>query len=339
MGLITTIEEFKQYIVIDENTSMDSLRPYIQEAEQLFLLDLLGQEFYDEFKAAYEGSVAETPVELTEANAALLPYIQRCLAYYTQLLAIPNLSVTFGDLGARQHRSLESESAPRWKEEKLLFHALKSGDTHADKLLSFLEENSDDYATWEASAANTKRLGYLVYNTEIASQHIQISESRRIFLQLIPTMNQLEKRFIPKLIGQDQYEEIVDALQAGTALTEPQQELTTRLEAIISKRSLFMRLPFMRVSIGQDGLWLYSETSELRSKDFLATREDIKALRCELMDGELGYLADEQELNQYIIDNIADYPLIEASAVYTVQPDPGPTWTYPNDCDNKHFTV
>jgi hypothetical protein len=100
-----------------------------------------------------------------------------------------------------------------------------------------------------------------------------------------------------------------------------------------------MRLPFMRVSIASDGLWLYSDVKELRSKDFLADREAIKALRYELCEGELGYVADENELKQFILDNIDDYPLIKDSTVYTIQPDPGPTFTYPNDPNNKHFVV
>jgi hypothetical protein len=340
MALITTQTEFKQYIAMDVNTSMETLLPFINEAEQLFIKDLLGVEFYEELKSAYSASVAEEPEELSEELAALLPYVQRSLAYYTQLLSIPQLSVTFGDMGVRQHRADESDAAPRWKEEKLLYNALKNGDLHAEKLLAFLEAHADDYETWSDSSANTSRAGYIVHNTEIASCHIDISSSRRIFLQLRPTMNQIEKRFIPKLIGQDQYDELVTAIQEGDELSEEQQALTVRLEAIICKRALFMRLPFMRVSITQDGLWLTSEGTDLRNAYHIATQAEIKALRCELMDGDLGYLADERELNQFIVDNIGDYPLIEATAVYTVKPDPGPTWTPPApSSDSKWFAT
>jgi hypothetical protein len=340
MALITKQPEFKQYIAMDVNTSMETLQPFIDEAEQLFIKDLLGVEFYEELKAAYSASVAEEPEELSEELAALLPYVQRSLAYYTQLLSIPHLSVTFGDMGTREHRADDSTPAPKWKEDKLLFNSLKNGDIHAEKLLAFLEENSADYPTWEASDANTSRSGYLVYNTVIASRHIIISESRRIFLQLRSTMNQLEKRFIPKLIGQAQYDELVAAIQSGDELSEAQQEITDRLEAIICKRALFIRLPFMRVSITQDGLWLTSDGTDLRNAYHIATQAEIKSLRMELMDGDLGYLADERELNQFIVDNIADYPLIEATAVYTVKPDPGPTWTAPSPSpDSKWFAT
>lgn len=340
MALITTIGEFKKYVDVDANANIVTLTPYIQEAEQLFLVDLIGQSFYDEFAALYALSVVPSPTPLSPDNLALLPYLQRCIAYYAQMLALPHLAVTFGDMGMRQHRADDSDAAPRWLQDQLRTKALRSGDTHADKLLEFLEKNAtgSKYATWFTSTYNTKNSGYIIYNTHIASKHIEISNSRRIFLKLRSTIQEIERRFVPRFIGQAQYDELVSQLKAGS-LTTINQQLITKIEPMVCKRALFMRLPYLRVSVADDGLWLYSDVSELRSKDFLATAAELKELRVDLMDGDLGYMADEQELRQFILDNIDDYQLIKASAVYTVQPDPGPMWTPANDPNNKHFIV
>ena len=82
----------------------------------------------------------------------------------------------------------------------------------------------------------------------------------------------------------------------------------------------------MQVSIAADGIWLYSEVTDLRKKDFLASDMQIKNLRWELKDGEFGYCTDEEELRQFLLDNIDNYPLVKATGVYTSRPDPGPTW-------------
>lgn len=344
MSLITTIAEFKKYIAIDGNTSMESLQPYIDEAEQLYVLPLLGQAFYDYYHPLYLGSVAEAPVALSAQNAKILPYIQRCLAYYTQLQAIPHLAVTFGDMGARQHRGEDSDPAPRWLIEKLQFNALKNGDIHADKLLEFLENNATavagNYDQWFAdSVANTKMSGYIVYSSTIASKHIAINNSRRVYLQLRNRIRDIETRIIPKLIGKDQYDELVVQLKTGP-LPDASKRLIEKLEPIIAKRALFMQLQFMRVQINEFGLFVYSGPDDIFKLGQLATDADIKILKQQLLDeDEMGYLADEDELRQFILDNIADYPLIKASAVYTVQPDPGPTWESKNDPDNKFFSV
>lgn len=341
--LITTIAEFKKYIAIDANTKWATLEPFVKEAEQLYVKDLLGDAFYDEFLPLYTDSVAETPVALSAANAALLPYIQRCLAYYAQLQAITHLAVTFGDLGIRVHSSNDkSAPASARQQDQLKFQALKNGDIHADLLLKFLEENEDDYATWKASSANPTNSGCIVYSTAIASKYIDINDSRRVFLKLRNKIREIERKSVPRLIGQDQYDELLTQLQDQDpdALTAENAALVAKLEPIIAKRALYMQLPFMRVQINENGVLLYSGTDELIKSNMLASEADIKMLRAHLMDEkEFGYLADEAELRQFILDNIDDYPLIKASTVYTVQPDPGPTWTPSNDPDNKHFIV
>ncbi|HEY3403888.1 MAG TPA: DUF6712 family protein [Ohtaekwangia sp.] len=346
MSLITSIAEFKKFIAIDDNAKMATLQPFIDEAEQLYIIPLLGQAFYDELLPLYLGSLPPTDpiVALSPTNAKLLPYIQRALAYYTQLLAIPHVTVTFGDMGVRQHRNESSDPAPRWKEEKLLFQALKNGDIHADKLLEFLETNATltptpVYGTWYSSSANTKNSGYIVYGTQVASRHININNSRRVFLQLRNKIREIETRSIPKLISQEQYAELVTQIKTDT-LTSANKDLIEKIEPIICKRALYMQLPFMRVQINEHGVFVYSGTDDIFKLGQLATDADVKILRAQLCDDkEFGYPADEATLHQFILDNIDDYPLIKASTVYTVPPVPGPTWGSLNDPCNKHFSV
>lgn len=348
MAFFTTIDEFRKYITLDKNTKMDSFRPYIDEAEMLYLVDLLGQEFYDELMPLYIGSVPPTDpiVALSADNTKLLPYIQRCLAYYSSLHAIPHLTVTFGDMGLRQHRSDNSDNVAKWKEEKLQLHALKNADVFADKLLEFLEKNaaSDKYGTWFSSGANTKNSGYIIYNTTIASKHIDINNSRRVFMKLRNKIREIEAKHVPKLIGQAQYDELLVQLKTGGSgnPTAANKLLIEKIEPIICKRALFTQLPYMRVQVNENGIFVYSGTDEIFKPGQLASEDDIQMLRCQLKGGDgelgLGYLDDEDTLRQFIKDNINNYPLIRESAAFTVQPDPGPTWIPLNeDPDNTGF--
>lgn len=337
MSLITTITEFKKYIAIDGNTKIATLQPFINEAEQLYIKGLLGPAFYEAYLPLYTASVASSPTPLTPANAALLPYIQRCLAYYAQWLSIDQVSITYGEQGMRTHRADESDTAPRWMQEKLQFNAMRNGDTHADKLLEFLENNAADYTAWRDSAANTKKSGVIVYNATIAGKHIKINNSRRIYLKLYQTIVNVEQRIIKKLVGEEQYTDLVAKLKAGTAFSTAEAALVAKLEPIIAKRALYHELPLMRVSITDAGLFTYSGLDELHK--YFASDADVKALRQELKDGEFGYLADERELEQFMEDNIDDYPFMIDSEAYTVQPAPGPTFTPKNDPCNKHFIV
>jgi len=402
MALITTIAELKKYISIDDNVNLSTMQPFIDEAELLFIVDLLGSAFYSEFLAAYTANVA-----MTGDNGKLLPYVQRCLANYTIMQALPQLATTIGDMGVRQFKADNSDAVPQWLLEKNQFNALKNGDIHAEKLLEFLEANATPnptktiwanlltfnldgsgdglyciqtdtgnkvrywktlinantgnqpptdpnttsdanwvevpagiYATWAASSANTKNNGYLVRNALIASKYIDISQSRRIFLKLRQKFQEIEARWAPLWVGTDQYNEFIDQIKSNS-VSAANQKLIDKITAIVCKMGLHIQLPFIRVSIQSDGLWLYSEPAmTLRDRWFMAESEQIEELRCALKDGELGYVKDQEAMRQFIIANINDYPKIKESTIYTVQPSPGPTWTPPeNHWHNKHFVV
>lgn len=343
MSLFTNISEIRKYLSIDPNTSFDTVKPYIDEAEQLYLRDLLGNAFYGDLNTKYDNSMLiVSPVALSALNQTLLPLVQRCLAYYMQLLGIPQMSVSFGNMGIRQDRGEDNDPAPRWKEENLLYNALKNGDIHADRLLLHLETAatvSNDFALWFTSPANTINSGLIVYGTAIANKWIDISNSRRIYLKLLPKIREVEKRIASKLVGQPQYDMLVTKLKAGTT-TANEKLLIEMLEPIISKRALYMQLPFMRVSIANDGLWLNSDITDTRKIGFLATKPEIDELRKQLKgssDDVMGFESDENNLQQFISDNIANYPLIAATGAFTVQPVPGPTWQPLNENPHDRF--
>lgn len=341
MSLITTIAELKKYILVEDNAKIKSLAPFIDQAELLYMKALLSKEFYEEIEPLYQNSISQNPTALSADIDKLLPYIQRSLAYYTQLLAIDQLSVTFGELGVRTHRGDDSDPAPQRQIEKLQVQALKNGDLHADLLLAFLEENAtdtNDYATWFKSTANSKATGLIVRSTSIAMKHIQISDSRRIFLKLLPKIKEIEQRHISKLIGPDQYSTLVDHI-INDNVTNKEKALIDLLEPIICKKALYLTLPFLSVSIQADGLWLFSDVNQLRDRWFLADDDAEDDYRCHLKDDEFGYPADEMRLRAFVLDNIDDYPLIKASGIYMVQPTPGPTFQPSNNPFNKHFIV
>lgn len=339
MPLITTISELKKHIAIDANTDFATVEPFIEEAEELYIIPILGAAFYDALVSAYVD--AENVVDdIVDANIkAIFPKVQKCIAYYMAYQSINQLGVNFGDSGINQSSSQNSQPAPGWKVSKLELSFIKQADLFAEKLLEYLEVNASVtvYNDWYASTANTKNEGYLVNNTRIASQYIDINDSRRLFLRLKKRIIQIEKEYVKALICTDQYDELVDQVKTDT-ITANSQVLIDMLRPIIAKKALFLTLPTIRVSVSEQGIAVYSSNDGVVQKQ-LAGKEEVKMLMSSLRDGEFGYIADEQKLKKFIEDNIADYPLIEASECWTSKADPGPKWQPENSADNKHFSV
>lgn len=338
--LLKSIDELRQYIPVDVNMDFATVQPAVEEAEMLFIKDLLG-DYYPVYQGLYDTYYAGLPTAPTEPLTSLMPYVQRALAYYTMYLSVENLGVNIGDIGIQQQSGQNSQPAPRWKVRALQLKYLLQADRHADQLLEFLEENASAvlYGEWYADAvANTKMAGAIVYSTKIASKYIDINNSRRVFLRLKKRINEIEQHNIKRLICKDQYDELVTQIQTGS-LTSENSALISHLESYISKRALHLTLPSLAVQVSHEGITMFSSNDSVVSDQLAGTRQ-IEDLMRSLKDAEWnGYDADEDKISQFIEDNIDDYPLIEASPCWTSKADPGPKFTPDNDPCNKHFSV
>jgi hypothetical protein len=332
--LFQTTEELKQYIPVDAALNWATVKMYVGEAEQLFVKDLLGEAMYDTLHTDYSAN-AGAPVDAN--NAALLPYVQRCLAYYTMFLGIDHLNVNVGDAGTTQHRADNSEPAPKWKIDALKVNYIKSGDLHAQKLLEFLEKNASPtkFNDWYSSSANTIAEGLLVPTITVAEQYVDISD-RRLFRRMKKKIREIEMNLVKKLIGADQYDQLVTEIKADSLKDNAEDTaLVEKLRPIIARKALYEVIPFLKLSVTADGITIMSSNDSTISKS-AAGKEDIQALRQSLSSD---FTSDIEELKQFVIDNITDYPLIEESTAYTSRPDPGPKRPPVNSKNNKYFSV
>jgi hypothetical protein len=338
--LFRTTSEVKKYINIDVNMKFEKLKPSINEAELRFIAPLLGDAFYSSFLADYTAA-ATLPDDLSADNQAILPYIQRALAFYTAYLMVDEIGVQVGDLGVQQQFNQNSQPAPAYKVNRLTMKYITSADASADDLLAFLEEEASPtkYGAWYSDIiANTAMSGTIVYKTSIASRFIDINQSRRVFLRLKKRITDIENSYVKRLICKDQYEELVTQLRTGT-ITLINERLIEKLQPIISKKALYLTLPALAISIEAEGLTMFSSNDTVIQKQ-IATAPEKQQLMSSLRDGDYGYEADEAELDAFLKENIADYPLIEASPCWTNRSEDG-TMKYKVDNDpcNKHFSV
>src|SRR5690242_8915655 len=136
MALIKTTDEIRKYIQVDANLNFATLKPSIDDAEELFIKDLLG-DFYPVLLADYTNhtDVNGADTGMNADNLKLLPFVQRSLSYYAFYLSIENLGVNIGDEGIQQTFGQNSQPAPKWKVSDLKTSYINKGDRFADKLL------------------------------------------------------------------------------------------------------------------------------------------------------------------------------------------------------------
>lgn len=344
MALIKTIDELRLYINIDVNMKFGTMKPHIELAEMDFIIPLLGKTFYDEIHTAYNVAPPLSP-----ALAALMPYIQRALANYAAFTGIEEIGVKVGELGIQQSSNTNSQPAPMGKVTNLKLKYINAGDKAADLLLEFLEyasvipaggvEADRLYKTWYDSEYNTSLSGCIVYKTAIANKHIDIGDSRRLFLRLKKRIKEIEAVYVKRLICKDNHEEIIAQIRTGT-LTIPNKALVELLEPIIAKRALHGALPGLPIIITAEGLFIQSSNDGAVQKLQAAAAEKI-ALQNDLKNGGFGYEDAEATLTQFLNENIVNYPLIAASPCWTnpISSTSEDKWKVDNDPANKHFST
>lgn len=150
--LIPTASVFQKFYNIENSRiSYKKLAPYIAKAEQRYLQPLLS-DFFDELKSQHTSNTLNT------ANNAILPAVQRLLAEYTVILAIPDLNFVNDGAG---WRIIENPNANPMQQQQAIA-AVQQLHTKAEQnaahfeieLKNILYADLDNYPTYQNSDAN-----------------------------------------------------------------------------------------------------------------------------------------------------------------------------------------
>jgi hypothetical protein len=331
MALLKNIDEIKKYISVDHNTYFESLAPYVDEAEDYFIKDLLSESLYDAINEDYNKTDLQ-PIE--ERFAKLLPYVQRALANYAYYQAISISGINVSDIGLQVQSSNNSMPAPQWKIEKFEKSLLKSADRAADKLLEFLENNADDYTEWATSESFTKLKGSFVSTTTILNQFVNIDFSRRVFLKLKSYLLIAEVLKVQKLMCTPQYNRLKNGMIEGN-LTDAEKQLIKYIQPVVAKYALYTAIPELRIAITDTGININSFSDGIKRRDG-ASDLQIKALRENTWEQYQHY---EESLKFFLLQNADEYPLYKESPCFENKATPGPKHRIKNNINSSFFGV
>lgn len=330
MSIVNNVDEVFKKLDIAKSFNFAKVAPYIVEAEEDFLIPVLSQEQYDDLQAKYNGSPG-TP--LVSPYDRLLELSQRVAIYYGLFLYAPDSRVTLSNAGSMQNRGQNSTPTAQWEHKAWVQKLRDTADKHVEKLLKFLEENKATFNLWAGSDAFTESKDTFI-NTADEFSRYQTIDSRTTFVKLMPFMRTVEGQVIKRLICKDQYDELKSEYESDSLTTE-NEALLDELKPIIATKTVLKATDRLNSEITNQGVRLRNSTDGM-SRTTSPTIGQLKDFKKSLK-GEYESLVGDLKL--FIEDNIADYPLIEASTCYTSKAVPGPTHELNNDAGNKHFIV
>ncbi len=312
MALLRNTADLKLFADIHGQTTWSTLLPYVEQAENDYIIPLLSQEQYADFS-----SVVNAPANTTKtfeqmfSNTLKLDcfrLIARSLANYALYEAFPFLNTSVGDIGIMQQQSKEgtATAAPQWRYESRRAAHLNVGDSYADKMLAFLELHKDLFTGWAGSSSYTINKDLFIADSKLLSEYLGTGESRRAYLAFRPYIRLAEHEFIIDAIGRPLFDELKSQLITNPLnISTGNTNLLPYIRQAVAWAAYYNGLPFIAIKITGDGVQVISRNDGINNRN-AAAKDEKDAARA-----QAGRLMDRflNELRLYIETNALDYPL------------------------------
>jgi hypothetical protein len=229
--LLKSVNDLKVHLgrTINKATTDDFLLPFIQLAQDTYILPAIGVEMLTELDTQFNSA---EPATLTDANKRLLLKLQRALAWYAYWKYLPFSIGNDGDNGLQEQGTDKTQPVRIGVLDRRQRESADNATNALEAALVYLQQAKADYPTWMASAAFRRANALFIYSgSELTANLPQANGSYRLFLSLIPYLHMAENQSIKPLIGSEQF----DDLKAKRIQTNPLSAEDIRLMEAVSK--------------------------------------------------------------------------------------------------------
>jgi len=130
----------KSLTAVHDNVEPDDLMPYVVQAQDIYLQDVLGTKFYQSLKTAVSAST------LTAAETTLIEdYISPAIANYSLYLAIPTLNYKFKNKSILNPSSEESLNTGFDEMKYLRENVLDTAQFYMTRTQEYICDNSTEF--------------------------------------------------------------------------------------------------------------------------------------------------------------------------------------------------
>ncbi|MBC7416640.1 MAG: hypothetical protein H7325_00610, partial [Pedobacter sp.] len=200
--LITTIIEVREHLPVNFTADFDRLKPYLDNAERLYILKVIGKTEFEELATIYQTAANTVSAIVDDKVRAAVFAAQKIITNIGFLMAVPTLSLSIGAAGIQIHSNTEKKQAFQWQVEDFKSSLQEIGFGGIEELLEILTSNPIIFSSYINSneyLANTK---YLITTAEEFNKHFEIKSSRFLFQTLGSLMARIEVHVLERIFGE-----------------------------------------------------------------------------------------------------------------------------------------
>ncbi len=287
--LFQNVKQIKPFLGgVQANLSDGTFIPFVAGAEFKYLIPAIGIEFYQYLDPKVQTDVGIESLSADETLALI--YLQRALAYYSLLDAMPFLNIQIGNVGIQEQSTANNVPARQWAYFQAENAAVQNGDTFLDAALLFMESRSASFPTWKDSPAYTVATELFINSASELSRHISILNSRRAFLQIRSHLERAEQMHILPVLGSTKMAAIKAEMKGGNVSGETKPVLLLVQQAL-AHMALYESLPEIGISLSGNGIRILSDHDGIKGR-LSATPEQVTALKENSLKLGSMYLSD-----------------------------------------------
>jgi hypothetical protein len=245
MPLINNIDVLKRYVSLEKATDFDTIKPHLNNATEKYIVPMLGKEQVASLEAfVLAGDFGTTPTDL------LLEKVRYALGPLTVYLGFPHLVNRVSDKGVNRSDSSDYTPSEKWAIDDQRNELLFSGMNALDAMVSYINDNIDEFSDYEDSDAYKKYNTHLVNSALIFNEYVEIRSSYWLYSRMLSEMSNVERHYIISSIGKDFYNELITASK-DDATADEVKDVIKDLQRCISQFTYARALvsPVMRHEI------------------------------------------------------------------------------------------
>lgn len=298
---------FKEhYPDVNQNLLWAELNPYIRQATRRFLLPFVGTDLYEDI-----AEMIEDGDTLDAAQAEFVERLRDAVAYCAIMTALPKKKTAIASMGAVEPVAKEgTTSSSLWGFRTTLWSVAQDADRCVDELLEYLEASvkaGDVYFDlWKDSDAFNIGKADLFRTTSDFQAFQNINGSRRTYLAMLPILKQATKTHLVPILGQEQYDELVEGLRDND-LSAEELKLLEHVRAALAAWTVYYAASKMPILPDQDGFRVISNADAIDQRAY-STETTLSAIERIRAGAEQEARTNTADLQAFLAAHADDYP-------------------------------
>lgn len=316
---------FRQhYPDMNMNLLWASVTPYIRQATDEQILPWIGEAMYNAI-----ADLVESGATLDEVQSRFLDLLRDAVAFHTVARMLPLKKTTIASMGAVENVAAEgTTTTSQWGFRTTLWSVTQAADRATDRLLAYMEaqvsQGNTFFNAWKTDPTFLAGSSDFFRNTADFQAYFNLNDSRRTFLQLLPTIKQAARQHILPAISKAQYEELTSQV-ANNNLSTENEALLGYVRASLAFWTIYYASDKL-VAIPEHGGFRVISNADAVDSRVLPQDVLLQAIDRIKYAAERDAKTNTADLVTFLSDNADDYPLWKASSA---NPDNVTEWYIP----------